>query len=167
MYREPSLLPNALDTIFKKNYRIFFKTTRSDVSLFENFLSPPSVSSSVFCALRQQGYRKCIENDASLLPNLLDTIFKKSYRNFFKTTRSDDSFYENLLISLSKQRDNRGVSSSALNCDSYLMRIENLFLAKFTKASKSPLINASFFALDHFLICFSFSIAIVISVNSQ
>ena len=93
--------------------------------------------------------------------------FQKKLTHFSKTTRSDDSLYENSLISQSKQRDNGGVSSSALNCDSYLMRIENLFLAKFTKASKSPLINASFFALDHFLICFSFSIAIVISVNSQ
>jgi uncharacterized protein YqiB (DUF1249 family) len=42
-----------------------------------------------------------------------------------------------------------------------------LFFAKFTNASKSPFINASFLALDHFLICFSVSIAKLISVNSQ
>ena len=158
--------PNVLDTIFKKSYRIFRKSLELTIRISRTSWVPQAskelTDASVQVELKRDSFSIHIEKQTAL-----DTIFKKSYSNFFKTTRSDDSFYENLLISLSKQWDNRGVSSSALNCDSYLMRIENLFLAKFTKASKSPLINASFFALDHFLICFSFSIAIVISVNSQ
>ena len=48
-------------------------------------------------------------------------------------------------------------------CKTYL----NFFFAKLGSFSNSSLIKASFLALDHFLICFSVSIANPATVNSQ
>src|SRR5690606_12984718 len=62
------------------------------------------------------------------------------------------------------------VSIDRSNCRGYACSDQNYllksFFERFGKSSNLPEINASFFALDHFLICFSLDTAKKISVNS-
>ena len=98
---------------------------------------------------------------------VLDTNFFVPQNSFELTTCSYCCYYfVNISVTYS-----RAVTSSEILFSRILYRevffYLNFFFAKLGSFSYSLLINASFLAFDHFLICFSVSIANLASENSQ